>query len=145
MVKSELAKLAKGGKAAHDRRKDMYKKEERTGKSWTFWCSLNNAHALIDGTQIVCVLDKSRMVEWKDGKRIDRENKSGDQAGEAVAPRVVIQLDYLNSIYTRKGGEGELSLLIKSWTSGNGANMQALPSSTYARVKLYDHDNNEEK
>jgi len=51
-------------------------------------------------------------------------------------PKVVIQLNYLNSIYTRKKGLGKLQLLIKSWTTGNGETLN--PGSTYAKVKLYD-------
>lgn len=57
---------------------------------------------------------------------------------KAKRPKVVIQLNYLNSIYTRKKGVGKLQLLIKSWTTGNGETLN--PGSTYAKVKLYNTD-----
>lgn len=50
--------------------------------------------------------------------------------------KIVIQLNYLHSIFTQKQGLGELRLLIKSWTTGSGETLNT--GSTYAKVKLFD-------
>jgi hypothetical protein len=101
-------------------KKDQYK------KIGAFKCEFSNSKDLIDGNKRVYLLDG--YIDYLE---------SGAKMLTGKVPKMVIELTYLNSIFTQKKGEGKLELLIKSWTKGQGESLNT--ANTYAKVKLLDN------
>ena len=58
-----------------------------------------------------------------------------------MIPKVLIQMYYLNSIFTRKKGKGRCKLLIRSWMT----NDDVLPTNARATLTLRDANGNQVK
>jgi hypothetical protein len=103
----------------------VFRNESLLGTALT---KLEEVNDLIDGKPKNIILD-----DWE-----VFDSKSLDKVG-SKKPSIMVTLNYLSSIFTKKNGTGNINLLIRSWMQGD----EVLPTNTWAKLKFFDADQKE--
>ena len=101
---------------------------------------MDDSHNLIDGQQLTYLFSPVGRGDmdnqdwdfyYSDAQKLSYLERQSDQK---AVPKVLLQVYYLNSIFTRKKGKGRCKLLIRSWMT----NDDVLPTNARALLTLRD-------
>jgi hypothetical protein len=112
----------------------------------SFVSKMDDAHNLIDGQQLTYIFAprskrSGEEKQWEfyysdtqNQNQLDSLLRLEAQGQHERVPKVLLQIYYLNSIFTRKKGKGRCKLLIRSWMT----NEDVLPTNARALLTLKD-------